>query len=214
MTLHVEAAGALVTVQDRGRTGFAHLGVPRAGALDAPAAELANRLVGNDPGAAVLEVVLGGLTLRADRGCWVAATGAPAPMRVADVPRGHARAEWVPAGARLSIGTPRTGLRTYLAVAGGVAVDPVLGSRSTDTLAWVGPEPVVAGEAHAALGRLHARHRLGHVVQQGRQHQTAPGRQLVGERRVEHLAHPARAAAEHRLGIVGQPQPMRPLRRK
>lgn len=145
MTLHVEAAGALVTVQDRGRTGFAHLGVPRAGALDAPAAELANRLVGNDPGAAVLEVVLGGLTLRVDRGCWVAATGAPAPMRVADVPRGHARAEWLPAGARLSIGTPRTGLRTYLAVAGGVAVDPVLGSRSTDTLAWVGPEPVVAG---------------------------------------------------------------------
>jgi len=133
--IEVLETGPLVTVQDRGRFGYAHLGVPRAGALDAPAAALANRVVGNGPGAAVLEVLLGGLVLRTDAGCWVAVTGAA----------GRGRAEWLPAGAELRIDRPATGLRSYVAVAGGIAVEPVLGSRSTDTLAWVGPPRVVAG---------------------------------------------------------------------
>ncbi|GAA1770294.1 biotin-dependent carboxyltransferase family protein [Nocardioides hankookensis] len=135
-SLHVLATGPLVTVQDRGRRGLAHLGVARAGALDAPAAALANRLLGNDADAAVLEVVLGGLELRADGGCWVAVTGAG---------HDHARAEWLSDGATLRVGTPPSGVCTYVAVAGGIAVPPVLGSRSTDTLAWVGPPRVEAG---------------------------------------------------------------------
>jgi len=135
-SLEVVAAGALTTVQDRGRTGLAHLGVPRAGPLDRPAAELANRLVGNDHDAAVLEVTLGGFVARATGGAWVALTGAG---------RTHARAEWVPPGGTVEVPAPRTGVRTYLAVAGGIAVEPVLGSRSTDTLAWVGPPRVVDG---------------------------------------------------------------------
>jgi biotin-dependent carboxylase-like uncharacterized protein len=145
MSLHVVDTGPLVTVQDRGRTGLAHLGVPRAGALDAPAAALANRVVGNDPEAAVLEVLLGGLVLRSSTGCWVAVTGAPVPVTVAGQARGHGRAEWVSAGAVMRLGRPATGLRSYVAVAGGIAVEPVLGSRSTDTLAWVGPPRVEAG---------------------------------------------------------------------
>jgi biotin-dependent carboxylase-like uncharacterized protein len=143
--LHVLSTGPLVTVQDRGRRGLAHLGVARAGALDAPAATLANRLVGNEVDAAVLEVVLGGLELRADGGCWVAVTGAPGPVRVAGAARSLGRAEWLPAGATLRLGTPDTGVCAYVAVAGGIAVPPVLGSRSTDTLAWVGPPRVEAG---------------------------------------------------------------------
>jgi biotin-dependent carboxylase-like uncharacterized protein len=135
MSLEVLEVGPLVTVQDRGRVGYAHLGVPRAGALDAPAAALANRLVGNDEDAAVLEVLLGGLALRTDTGCWVAVTGAA----------GRGGAEWLPAGAELRVDAPPTGLRSYVAVAGGIAVPPVLGSRSTDTLAWVGPAPVARG---------------------------------------------------------------------
>lgn len=145
MSLHVLAVGALTTVQDRGRPGFAHLGVPRAGALDAPAAALANRLVGNDVDAAVLEVTLGGLVLTTDVGVWVAVTGAPCPVTVDGLPRGHGRPEWVPAGSRLALGTPSSGVRSCLAVAGGIAVEPVLGSRSTDTLAWVGPPRVEPG---------------------------------------------------------------------
>ena len=77
MTVTVQIAGALTTVQDRGRAGLAHLGVPRAGPLDRPAAELANRLVGNGPDAALLEVTWGGLELTTDAGVWVAVTGAP-----------------------------------------------------------------------------------------------------------------------------------------
>ncbi|GAB6984647.1 5-oxoprolinase subunit C family protein [Nocardioides pyridinolyticus] len=135
MSLEILEVGPLVTVQDRGRRGFAHLGVPRAGALDAPAAALANRLVGNDPDAAVLEVLLGGLVLRSDTGCWVAVTGASGAHRTA----------WLARGAELRVDPPATGLRSYVAVAGGIAVEPVLGSRSTDTLAWVGPPRVEAG---------------------------------------------------------------------
>jgi biotin-dependent carboxylase-like uncharacterized protein len=145
MSLHVVETGPLVTVQDRGRRGLAHLGVARAGALDAPAAGLANRVVGNEPDAAVLEVLLGGLSLRTDAGCWVAVTGAPAPLRVAGEARAHAHAEWVPPGATLTLGRPGSGLRSYVAVGGGIDVEPVLGSRSTDTLAWVGPPRVEAG---------------------------------------------------------------------
>ncbi|SFC02084.1 biotin-dependent carboxylase uncharacterized domain-containing protein [Nocardioides terrae] len=129
------AAGALTTIQDRGRPGWAHLGVPRAGALDAPAADLANRLVGNPPGTAVLETVLGGLTLHnRGPGRWAALTGASGPLTL-----------WWAAGEELSVRMPAYGLRSYLAVAGGFDVAPVLGSRSTDTLAWVGPPRVVDG---------------------------------------------------------------------
>jgi biotin-dependent carboxylase-like uncharacterized protein len=148
MSLEVLEVGPLVTVQDRGRVGYAHLGVPRAGALDAPAAALANRLVGNDEDAAVLEVLLGGLVLRTDTGRWVAVTGAA----------GRGGAEWLPAGAELRVDAPAAGLRSYVAVAGGIAVPPVLGSRSTDTLAWVGPPPVAAG-AVLPVGEPRARPR-------------------------------------------------------
>ena len=144
-TLHVERAGSLTTVQDRGRRGLAHLGVPRAGPLDAPAAELANRLVGNGVDAALLEVTWGGLEVTADDGVWVAVTGAPVALEIDGAERGCDRAEWVPAGGRLRLGAPRAGVRTYVALAGGIAVDPVLGSRATDTLAWVGPPRVEDG---------------------------------------------------------------------
>lgn len=145
MTLTVLASGALTTVQDQGRRGLAHLGVPRAGALDAPAAALANRLVGNGPSAAVLEVTLGGLELRADEGVWFAVSGAPCAVSVDGEARGHSRAEWLAPGSTLRLGEPDTGVRSCVAVAGGIAVSPVLGSRSTDTLAWVGPPRVTPG---------------------------------------------------------------------
>ncbi len=145
MSLEVLEVGALVTVQDAGRPGLAHLGVPRAGWLDPPAARLANRLVGNRDDRAVLEVTVGGLTLRSDAGCWVAVTGASCEVTVDGRPVGHGRPERLPAGAVLRLGPARGGVRSYLAVAGGVDVEPVLGSRSTDTLAWVGPSRVEGG---------------------------------------------------------------------
>jgi allophanate hydrolase subunit 2 len=80
VSLTVLDAGPLTTVQDLGRRGFAHLGVPRSGALDVGAAQYANRLVGNPGDAAVLETTLGGVVLRVSGTTAVAVTGAPAPV--------------------------------------------------------------------------------------------------------------------------------------
>jgi biotin-dependent carboxylase-like uncharacterized protein len=136
--LTVLAPGPLATVQDAGRAGWASVGVPRSGAADRPAAALANRLVGNHPDAAVLEVTLGGLALRADADLVVATTGARCSGA-------HNAPTALPAGRELRLGLPDTGLRTYVAVRGGVAVEPVLGSRSTDLLSGLGPAPLTVG---------------------------------------------------------------------
>jgi biotin-dependent carboxylase-like uncharacterized protein len=146
MTLEVHDLGASVLVQDRGRPGWAHLGVPRSGALDAPAAALANRLVGNGEDAACLEVLLGGLGLSSDADIWTAVTGAPCRVEVDGRPREFGAAVRLRAGSTLRLGRPEAGLRSYVAVAGGIAVDAVLGSRSTDTLGRLGPAPVGLGD--------------------------------------------------------------------
>ncbi|MEU0967097.1 biotin-dependent carboxyltransferase family protein [Streptomyces sp. NPDC005917] len=144
--LTVVRPGALTTIQDSGRRGHAHLGVPRSGAMDAPAMTLANRLVGNDPGAAVLETTLTGCALRPDRGVTVVVGGAPCPVTVDGRPVAWGAPVPVPAGAVLNAGTATAGVRSYVAVAGGVAVEPVLGSRSTDLLSGLGPAPLRDGD--------------------------------------------------------------------
>ena len=139
--LEVIAAGPLTTVQDAGRPGRALLGVGRSGACDRRSCALAHRLVGNEPGAAGLEVTFGGLVLRARGDLVVVTTGA----RCAG-PWPHLAPTVLRDGAELRLGPPSTGLRTYLAVRGGVDVPPVLGSRSSDLLAGIGPAPVAPGD--------------------------------------------------------------------
>jgi biotin-dependent carboxylase-like uncharacterized protein len=143
--IRVRSPGPLTCVQDLGRPGLAHLGVPAAGAVDRRAFGLANRLVGNPPGAAALEVTLAGPELEWEAGGWLALTGGrvetlldgrPVPMDVA---------VRVAAGQLLAVGTVTSGLRAYLAVRGGIDVPEVLGSRSTDTLSGIGPPPLVEG---------------------------------------------------------------------
>ena len=143
--LTVLAPGPFSTVQDGGRAGWAAIGVPRSGAADRPAAELANRLVGNRPAAAVLEVTAGGLRIRAERAVLVAVTGAPVPVTIDGRAVSFAGPVPVPSGAVIGLGNPRTGLRSYLAVRGGIDVPPTLGSRSTDTLSGLGPAPLTTG---------------------------------------------------------------------
>ncbi|MEB8337719.1 5-oxoprolinase subunit C family protein [Streptomyces endophyticus] len=144
--ISVTRAGALTTVQDFGRVGYAHLGVPRSGALDADALRLANRLVGNTEGAAVLETTLTGCALRPDRAATFVVGGAPCPVTVDGAPAAWGVPVYVPAGAVLDVGAARAGVRSYVAVAGGVAVEPVLGSRATDLLSGLGPAPLSAGD--------------------------------------------------------------------
>ncbi|KMO98695.1 5-oxoprolinase subunit C family protein [Streptomyces roseus] len=143
--LEVVRAGALTTVQDLGRPGYAHLGVPRSGALDAGALGLANRLLGNPAGAAALETTLDGVGLRARVPVTVAVTGAPCAVRVSGRPAAWGAPVWLPAGAELEVGRAESGVRSYVAVRGGFAVPPVLGSRSTDLLSGLGPAVLVAG---------------------------------------------------------------------
>lgn len=144
--LEVVRAGALTTVQDRGRPGYAHLGVPRSGALDTGAHALANRLLGNPPEAAVLETTLDGVGLRAVGGpVTVAVTGAPCAVRVCGHPAAWGAPVLLPAGAELEVGRAESGVRGYVAVRGGFAVEPVLGSRSTDLLSGLGPPVLTAG---------------------------------------------------------------------
>ncbi|AWW40666.1 allophanate hydrolase [Streptomyces sp. AS58] len=143
--LSVVRAGALTTVQDGGRPGHAHLGVPRSGALDAPAAALVNRLVGNPPEAAVLETTLNGCALRPRRPVTVAVGGAPCPVTVDGRPVAWGAPVRVPAGALLDVGAAVRGVRSYVALSGGVAVEPVLGSRATDLLSGLGPPPLTDG---------------------------------------------------------------------
>lgn len=145
-SLTVLEAGPLTTVQDRGRRGFAHLGVPRSGAVDAPAAAYANRLVGNPPDAAVLETTLGGVTLRAGGTVVAAVAGAPAAVTVAGRARPFAEPVRLRAGETLAVGPATSGLRSYVAFGGGIDTPPVLGSRSTDTLSGLGPSPLRPGD--------------------------------------------------------------------
>jgi biotin-dependent carboxylase-like uncharacterized protein len=144
--LEVVRAGALTTVQDMGRAGYAHLGVPHSGALDRAAALAANAAVGNAPRAAVLETTINGVGLWASAASTAAVTGAPAVVTVDGHvrPMGH-RLE-LPAGAVLEVGTPTVGVRTYVAVAGGIDVPEVLGSRSTDLLSGLGPPRLRDGD--------------------------------------------------------------------
>lgn len=144
--LEVLDAGALTTVQDAGRPGFAHLGVPRSGALDAASAALANRLVGNPADAAVLETTATGCIVRASSPMLVAVTGAPGPVFVGAVPAPFGSPVRMAAGQVLEVAAPSRGLRSYVAVRGGISVPPVLGSRSTDTLSGLGPAPVTSGD--------------------------------------------------------------------
>lgn len=152
--LLVLESGPLTTVQDSGRVGHAHLGVPRAGFLDVPAAHLANRLVANPESTPLLEVTAGGFAARFDRAVSVAVTGALVPVTVAGRPVHHGQPVVVPAGRVLRLGRSTAGLRAYLAVAGGLAVPTVLGSASHDVLSGLGPAPLCVGDL-LALGSPH-----------------------------------------------------------
>lgn len=154
--LTVVATGPLATVQDQGRKGWASIGVPRSGAADRTAAALGNRLVGNDPAAAVVEATAGGLRVRAERTLLVALTGAPAPLAVGGRAAPFNAPLTLRPGAELSLGSPPVGLRTYLAVRGGLDVAEVLGSRSTDLLSGLGPRPLRRGDVLAIGGLARA----------------------------------------------------------
>lgn len=143
--------GVQATVQDLGRPGWTALGVAHSGAADALSLRIGNRLVGNDDGAAGLELTLVGGALRCTRDAVVALTGAPLEARIertgARLPR--YAAVTIAAGDVLRIGGTAHGVRGYLCVRGGIAVPEVLASRSTQVNAGLGGHagrPLRAGD--------------------------------------------------------------------
>ena len=149
--LEVESPGLQSLLQDMGRPGLGDLGVSAAGAADQQSARQANRLVGNEPGAAVVENLLGGLAVRARGDQVVAVAGAAVPLEIRSAGTGVLRRPSGGApfalldGESLTLGAPSLGLRSYLSARGGFDVQPVLGSRSSDTMSGVGPPPLAAG---------------------------------------------------------------------
>jgi biotin-dependent carboxylase-like uncharacterized protein len=138
--------GLRALVEDLGRPGLAEFGVGRSGAVDLPSLQLGNRLVGNRESAAGIELTLGAASFRFHHPATVAVTGAPAPVTAAGRPAAMNSPVAVGAGAEVRIGRPTAGVRSYLVVRGGIAVPPVLGSRSRDTLAGLGPPELRRGD--------------------------------------------------------------------
>lgn len=131
-----------IVFQDEGRPGQGGQGVSASGALDRGAMRRANRAVGNPSDAPVLEITLGPVRLRADRAVTLALTGAG---RAVVAGRVQPVAFALDAGDEVLIPPPAAGMRSYLALRGGFGVAPVLGSAATDTLAFVGPDPLTNG---------------------------------------------------------------------
>ena len=142
-SLRVERVG-FTTLQDLGRPGWAHLGVPHSGAADRASHALANRLAGNSPSAATLETS-GGLVLRAEHDVVVVLTGADCDAFVDGSPLLRCRATRVAAGQLVRVDRVRVGVRSYLAIAGGIDCPPLLGSRSHDALSCIVPQLLVDG---------------------------------------------------------------------
>ena len=138
MSLSIVRPGLLTTVQDLGRPGYQQDGIVVSGAMDAVALRVANMLVGNAEDAAGLEITLLGPRIRFEAGHLIALTGAHLAATLNGRPVGQYRPVWVGAGAELAFGRAVAGSRAYLAVAGGVGVAPVLGSRATYLRAGLG----------------------------------------------------------------------------
>jgi antagonist of KipI len=138
MSLIVNRAGFFTSVQDLGRTGFREFGVSSGGALDSFGLRVANLLVGNEEGAAGLEITLGGLQLCFEEERVVAWCGGEFDVQIASTPLPAGHAAHVQAGGELKFGRPQNGCRSWLAVSGGIDVPSVLRSRSTDLRAQFG----------------------------------------------------------------------------
>jgi biotin-dependent carboxylase-like uncharacterized protein len=138
MAVKVMKPGLSTTVQDLGRPGYYHIGIPLSGGMDRLALKAANLLVGNKEGAAVLEAVFMGPELEFTEEATVAVTGADLPPKVNGDPRPAWTSFKVKRGQTLSFEFLKKGARAYIAVSGGIDVPVVLGSRSTYTLGALG----------------------------------------------------------------------------
>lgn len=136
--IQIITPGALTTIQDYGRIGYLEIGFSPSGAVDVQAMELANILVGNEPGEAVFECTLFGPTMTFHRDNVIAVTGANMNPKLGDVEIPMNRAVLVQAGETLSLGFAAMGCRTYIAFAGGLRIEDCYQSKSTNLKCSIG----------------------------------------------------------------------------
>jgi biotin-dependent carboxylase-like uncharacterized protein len=170
MALKVIKPGLSTSIQDLGRPGYFHLGIPEGGAMDRFAMRVANMLVGNSEDAAGLEAVFMGPELEFQNDGWVAVTGAEMPVLLDGEPRETWTSFPVKAGQVLSFGYLKAGARIYIAVTGGIDTPPALGSRATSPIGALGgidgrsiaagdvlPVGTAGNAAQRSLDRAHLR---------------------------------------------------------
>ena len=149
MTLRILNSGLSTSIQDLGRPGYFHLGIPMSGAMDRFALRAANLLVGNDEGAAGLEAVFMGPEVEFTKNAVIAVTGAELPVKIDNEECETWTALEVKAGQKLSFGFLKAGARAYISVAGGITTPMALGSRSTypiGALGGVDGRPIAKGD--------------------------------------------------------------------
>lgn len=230
-SLAVIDAGLLSLVEDLGRPGRAAIGVGLSGAFDRAALALANRLIGNDEGSAGIEALLGGLCLKSESTLTIAVTGAAGPLEV--VRGSHPRHVVLPVdrqaplvlhpGDAIRIGMPTQGLRSYVAVRGGILAPAVLGSRSHDELSGIGPPPLTSGDVILVGPEPGTPVNVDHVPWREPQrlldaipgpHHRSPGMALLGDDALEILQSRTYVvdASSNRIGVrlIGSPLPRHP----
>jgi biotin-dependent carboxylase-like uncharacterized protein len=145
-TITFTKASGFLTLQDQGRIGYANIAVPTSGAFDQKSHQLANRLIGNFPNACVIESLRSSFEFVTDTDLVVSVTGAPASVQVDGREHEMFRAIFVPAGSVVSVSPSNLGMRTYLAIRGGIVGNQIMGSCSFDELSQIGTPPIKPGD--------------------------------------------------------------------
>jgi biotin-dependent carboxylase-like uncharacterized protein len=142
----VTEISGFVTLQDQGRIGYANIAVPTSGAFDQSSHNLANRIVGNLPGNCAIESLRGKFKFETGAELVISVTGAPASVQVNGREHEMSRAIYVPADSIVEVSPSNLGMRTYLAIRGGITGKTVMGSSSFDELSQIGTPPIKSGD--------------------------------------------------------------------
>ena len=145
-TITFNNTAGFLTLQDQGRIGYANIAVPTSGAFDQKSHQLANRLIGNFPNACAIESLRGSFEFRTDSELVISATGAPTSVQVDGREHEMFRSIFVPAGSVVSVSPGSIGMRTYLAIRGGIVGNQIMGSSSYDELSQIGTPPIKPGD--------------------------------------------------------------------
>ena len=170
-----------ITLQDEGRIGYANIAVPASGAFDQASHHLANRIVGNFSGACAIESLRSKFAFTTDSDLVISVTGAPASVKIDGREHEMSRPIYVPAASTVSLSASNMGMRTYLAIRGGIRGNTVMGSSSFDELSQIGTPPIKLGNEFEIDRKV-----AGSIAQN-----FAPGSAITGAATVEIAAMPA-----------------------